>query len=80
MAVADASFAQACAVQDAMSGTGDDPLAIARLFVGWDDVGERFERLLVSGHRPRARRERMRTRGWRAYRRARSRLGRPGEP
>ena len=79
-AVADASFAQACAVQDAMSGAGDDPLAIARLFVGWSDVGERFDRLLVSGHRRRARHERMRTRGWRVYRRTRSRLVRHGEP
>ena len=32
---------------------GDDPMAVARLFVGWDDVGDRFERILVDGRRRR---------------------------
>ncbi len=66
--VAEAGFAQACAVKDSMSGPGDDPMAIARLFVGWDDVGERFERLLAEGHRRRRHHERLVTRGWRVAR------------
>lgn len=73
-AVAAAGFAQACAVKDTLSGPGDDPLAIARLFVGWDDVGARFERLLSHGHRRPHRHERVVTRGWRIARRVRSRV------
>ncbi len=71
--VAAAGFEQACGVNDAMSGTGDDPMAVARLFVGWDDVGEPFERLLVDGRRRRPRHERLGTRGWRIARRVRDR-------
>jgi peptidoglycan/xylan/chitin deacetylase (PgdA/CDA1 family) len=73
-AVADAGFVQACAVKDAMSGTGDDPMAVARLFVGWHDVADQFDRLLVAGHRRRARYERVTTRGWRTARRMRARM------
>ncbi len=72
--VGDAGFEQACAVKDAMSGAGDDPMAVARLFVGWDDVGAKFDRLLVAGHRRRVGHERIATRGWRIVRRARARL------
>ena len=72
--VDDTGFVQACAVKDAMSGTGDDPMAVARLCVGWDDVGDQFDRLLVAGHRRRARHERIVTRGWRIVRRTRARL------
>ncbi len=72
--VEDAGFEQACAVKDAMSGASDDPMAVARLFVGWDDVGAQFDRLLVAGHRRRVRHERVATRAWRIVRRARARL------
>ena len=67
-----AGFVRACAVKDAMSGRGDDPMAIARLFVGWDDVGDRFDRLVVAGRRRRPRHERLVTHGWRTVRRLRT--------
>jgi peptidoglycan/xylan/chitin deacetylase (PgdA/CDA1 family) len=70
--VENAGFTQACAVNDAMSGQGDDPMAVARLFVGWDDVGDRFDRLFLVGRR-RARHERLVTRGWRIARRVHAR-------
>ena len=73
-AVEDAGFVRACAVKDAMSGTGDDPLAVARLFVGYHDIGRRFDLLVVDGRRRRARHERITTRGWRTYRRTRARI------
>ena len=66
-------FVQACAVKYAMSGRGDDPMAIARLFVGWGDVGHRFDQLIVAGRRRRTRHERIVTRGWRMARRLRVR-------
>ena len=76
-AVAAAGFRQACAVRDAMSGRDDDPMAIARLFVGWEDVGDRFEGILARRYRPPPLRERIATRGWRVTRHVRSRLAGP---
>ncbi len=76
-AVIDAGFSSAAAVKNAISHDGDDPYALARVTVmGNTSVGD-LEMLLTGVGAPLAwRRERLRTRGYRAVRRLRRRLGR----
>jgi peptidoglycan/xylan/chitin deacetylase (PgdA/CDA1 family) len=68
--VQDAGYAAACAVKHAMSSLGDDRFALARIIVTDTDV-ECFARLLTGdGLRVAPAGERVRTKGWRAARRA----------
>lgn len=77
-AVIEAGMTSAAAVKNALSHPGDDPFAIARWTVGPDAAAERIARVLEGADAPLAwRRERLRTRGHRLYRRARRRLGHP---
>lgn len=71
-----AGFDSACAVRNLLSSPDDDPFALARVTVdaSWD--GDRLRRVLDGeglGVAPRS--ERLRTIGWRTYRRARTLLG-----
>jgi peptidoglycan/xylan/chitin deacetylase (PgdA/CDA1 family) len=71
-AVIDAGLASAAAVKNAFSHPADDPFAIARWIVEADTPLERVEQVLDGRGLPMAwSRERMRTRGFRAVRRAR---------
>jgi peptidoglycan/xylan/chitin deacetylase (PgdA/CDA1 family) len=78
--VREAGWTSAAAIRaaSALSSEKDDPLRFARLMVRADTGGERFA-LWTSGEgapvAPFA--ESLRTRGWRAYRRARAATGRP---
>ena len=73
-AVVRAGYSSACAVKNAWSHPRDDPFAIARwTLTSSSDAGELHR--LFAGSVPRAwRRERLRTRGWRAARRLRRRI------
>ncbi|MFJ8577966.1 polysaccharide deacetylase family protein [Micromonospora sp. NPDC093277] len=67
-----AGYTSACAVKNALSHSGDDVFAIARVLIERDTGVAGIEALLQGTGRPLAwRGERLRTRGWRAYRRAR---------
>ena len=75
-----AGYRAACGVKNALSADHDDTLSLARLMVHSDttleEVGDWLER---RGAPPPPNRESARTRGWRAYRRARAVLTRrPG--
>jgi peptidoglycan/xylan/chitin deacetylase (PgdA/CDA1 family) len=71
-AVVDAGFTSAAAVKNAFSHPADDPFAIARWIVEAGTPLERVEQVLDGRVLPMAwARERMRTRGFRAVRRAR---------
>lgn len=73
-----AGWTSACAVSNAFSSTGDDALRIARLMVMADTPPETFEAWTRGRGAPVAPfPERLRTKGWRAYRRLRAGLGRP---
>jgi peptidoglycan/xylan/chitin deacetylase (PgdA/CDA1 family) len=79
-AVRQAGYRGACGVKDAFSSETDDTLSLARLMIRsdttLDQVGAWLER---RGAPPPPRRESLRTRGWRAYRRGRAILTRrPG--
>ena len=78
--VMEAGFRSACAVKNAFSAPGDDVFTIARLTLTAATPLSRFRAWLAGDGAPDApARERLQTRGWRAYRRARSlALGRPG--
>ncbi|MGF1430691.1 polysaccharide deacetylase family protein [Kitasatospora sp. LaBMicrA B282] len=70
--VQDAGWTCACAATGAFSSAADDPLRIARLVVRADTAPEHFQRWLDGygapvGTEP----DRLRTRGWRLYRRLR---------
>jgi peptidoglycan/xylan/chitin deacetylase (PgdA/CDA1 family) len=67
-----AGYEYACAVRDTLSGPGDDPFAISRVFATTCSDPSTFERLLNQGNREYSARERMTTKGWRYYRRARA--------
>ena len=68
--VAEAGYTSACAVKNAMSHTGDDPFAIARLMLEATHTRSDFLRMLSGDGVPVARpRDRWKTRGWRAARR-----------
>jgi peptidoglycan/xylan/chitin deacetylase (PgdA/CDA1 family) len=69
-AVADAGYTSACAVKNAMSHTGDDPFAIARLMLEATHTRDDFLRMLSGEGVPVASvRDRWKTRGWRIARR-----------
>ena len=72
---AKAGYDSACAVRNMLSSTDDDRFALARVTIGADcDVAE-LGRILDGAHLPVApRREQLRTKGWRAYRRTRRRF------
>jgi peptidoglycan/xylan/chitin deacetylase (PgdA/CDA1 family) len=78
--VADAGFRSACAVKNAFSSIDDDVFAIARLTVTATTPPARFRAWLEGAGAPDApARERLQTRLWRGYRRARAvALARPG--
>ncbi|WP_052069260.1 polysaccharide deacetylase family protein [Streptacidiphilus albus] len=66
-------WTSACGVGRAFSSAADDPLAISRLMVMADTPPELFRSWTQGGGAPVAPfPERLRTRGWRAYRRARA--------
>lgn len=74
--VIDAGFTAAAAVKNALSHSGDDPFALARVTVCSGTPARQIECLLAGGGAPRAwRRERLRTRGYRAARRLRHSVG-----
>ncbi len=75
-AVIEAGFRSAAAVKNALSHRGDDPWAIARFTVGAETSAERIAQVLAGRGIPRAwHRERLRTRGYRAARRFKRRVG-----
>jgi peptidoglycan/xylan/chitin deacetylase (PgdA/CDA1 family)/GT2 family glycosyltransferase len=76
-----AGFASACAVKNALSFSADDPFALARLTIRADTTLDQLTAWLDGRGAPLApRRERARTRAWRAYRRGRAAVSQPGEP
>ena len=75
-AVIGAGFRSAAAVKNALSHPGDDPWAIARFTVGAATSTEQIARVLDGKGAPYAwQRERLRTRGYRAARKLRRRVG-----
>ena len=71
--VRDAGFGSACAVRNTLSSAGDDRFALARLTVrDRTTPGELAGWLAGIGARPPRTRERLATRGWRAYRRTKA--------
>jgi peptidoglycan/xylan/chitin deacetylase (PgdA/CDA1 family) len=71
-AVRAAGYSSACGVKNALSHQADDPFALARVLVERDTGAARVARLLDGAGAPLSwPGERLRTRGWRAYRRAR---------
>lgn len=76
-----AGYIGACAVRNAISHTGDDPFAIARLTIPRDTTIARFESLLEGHGLPLAAPgERTLVRAWRLVRRVRARLTRREQP
>jgi peptidoglycan/xylan/chitin deacetylase (PgdA/CDA1 family) len=74
-AVCAAGYSSACAVKNALSHEEDDVFAIARVLIERDTGTQAIDALLNGHGWPLAwRGERLRTRGWRAYRRAMHRL------
>jgi peptidoglycan/xylan/chitin deacetylase (PgdA/CDA1 family) len=74
-AVIDGGYTSACAVKNALSHPGDDVFAIARVLVERDTGAAGIDDLLAGRGRPVSwRGERLRTRGWRGYRRVRHTL------
>jgi peptidoglycan/xylan/chitin deacetylase (PgdA/CDA1 family) len=75
-AVQAAGYTSACAVKNALSHRDDDLFALARVLIERDTGAARIARLLDGQGAPRSwHGERLRTRGWRTYRRARRLLG-----
>lgn len=73
-----AGWASATGVGNALSSAVDHPLRISRLMLRADTPAELFQAWLSGTGAPVAPRpEQLRTKGWRAYRRFRARLGRP---
>ncbi|HZN19520.1 MAG TPA: polysaccharide deacetylase family protein [Micromonosporaceae bacterium] len=67
-----AGYTSACAVKNALSHPGDDPFAVARVLVERGTGAAGIDTILAGAGWPLAwPGERLRTRGWRAYRRAR---------
>lgn len=74
-AVQDAGYDSACAVMNALSSDRDHPFTLARLTICSDTTAEQVASWLAGLDAPVAPyRERLRTRGWRAWRRGRARL------
>lgn len=71
--VRQAGYQGACSVKEALSSTSDDPFSLARLMVRSDTSSADLRDWLTGTTRaPAPKRERLRTRGWRLYRRARA--------
>jgi peptidoglycan/xylan/chitin deacetylase (PgdA/CDA1 family) len=71
-AVRNAGFDSACAVRNMTSSTTDDRFALARVTIGADCDVDGLQRILDGEQlRTAPRREQLRTRGWRTYRRIR---------
>jgi peptidoglycan/xylan/chitin deacetylase (PgdA/CDA1 family) len=71
-AVRAAGYSSACGVKNALSHQHDDPFALARVLVERDTGAAGIARLLDGAGAPLSwRGERLRSRGWRAFRRAR---------
>jgi peptidoglycan/xylan/chitin deacetylase (PgdA/CDA1 family) len=69
-----AGYESGCAVKNRLSHPADDRFALARLTIAGRTSARRFEQLLRGrGAAPAWEGERVRTRAWRAYRRARTR-------
>jgi peptidoglycan/xylan/chitin deacetylase (PgdA/CDA1 family) len=80
-AVIDAGYTSACAVKNALSHPDDDVFAIARVLVERTTGVGGIDDLLEGRGRPMSwRGERLRTRGWRAYRRVRYVLDKARRP
>lgn len=76
-AVEEAGFASAAAVKNALSHVGDDPFAIARWTITSDSTAEEIRSIVRGDGAPIAwQGERLRTKGFRAYRRLRRHAGR----
>ena len=69
-----AGYGYACAVRNSLSGPGDDPFAIARIFVETSGDLTAFDHLLAHGHVEFSSRERLATKAWRVTRRVRARV------
>lgn len=68
-----AGYRGACGIKNTLSSTGDDRFALSRLLIGADTTAEDVGRWLDRTGAPAPlRRERVLTRGWRVYRRARA--------
>jgi beta-glucanase (GH16 family) len=68
--VQEAGYSSACAVKHAMSGTADDPFALARIIIRPDRDVDGFGSLLKGrGVSAAPRREKVRTKMWRQFRR-----------
>jgi peptidoglycan/xylan/chitin deacetylase (PgdA/CDA1 family) len=67
-----AGFSSACAVKQGLSGPGDDVLALGRFFVPADASVDRLKTLMTSLSRA-PRHERLQTKAWRTWRRAKAR-------
>jgi peptidoglycan/xylan/chitin deacetylase (PgdA/CDA1 family) len=79
--VREAGYTSACGVKHAVSSTGDDALALARIIVSADTAVSDLAALLRGQNLPMAPfRERVRTVGWRAVRRTRAELARLRSP
>lgn len=78
--VREAGYGGACAIKNTFSSPDDDPFALARLMISSETTKAQLGAWLDRrGAPPPPRRERTRTRGWRAYRRARAAVQRrPG--
>ncbi|MFE0458487.1 polysaccharide deacetylase family protein [Kitasatospora sp. NPDC058965] len=73
-----AGWTSATAVANRFSSQADDPLRIARLMVRADTAPDLFQQWVTGHGAPIAPRpERLRTKGWRVYRRLRAAVGRP---
>jgi peptidoglycan/xylan/chitin deacetylase (PgdA/CDA1 family) len=71
--VREAGYHGACSVKEALSSTADDPFSLARLMVHSDTSASDLRDWITGAARaPAPKRERLRTRGWRLYRRARA--------
>jgi peptidoglycan/xylan/chitin deacetylase (PgdA/CDA1 family) len=68
-----AGYEYACAVKDSLSEPFDDPYAIARIFAPTTGNTDELERVLTCGNRRSRRHERVATKAWRTYRKARAR-------
>jgi hypothetical protein len=80
-AVRRAGYDSAAAVRNLWSTTEDDPFALARLTIDASCTASDLRALLDGrGRRVATSREQLRTKGWRAYRRVRSRRVRRATP
>jgi peptidoglycan/xylan/chitin deacetylase (PgdA/CDA1 family) len=69
-----AGYGYACAVKNSLSGPGDDPFAIARVFTEASADLAAFDQILTNGHVAFTSREKLATKAWRLTRRVRARV------